>query len=88
MVRFELGLLHQIGRLTVAPSEMLGQLSLRLGMRELTQPLSALIDVADMITWTRDPFDRLIVAGAQLADATLVTKDHAIRTHFRGAVWD
>ena len=37
--------------------------------------------------WTRDPFDRLIVANAKAAGAPLVTKDEHIRKHYRRAIW-
>ena len=38
-------------------------------------------------TWTRDPFDRLIVAQAQAEGASLVTADKLIRKHFARSVW-
>jgi PIN domain nuclease of toxin-antitoxin system len=38
--------------------------------------------------WTRDPFDRLIVAQAKANDgAGLVMADTVIRKHYAGAVW-
>jgi len=39
-------------------------------------------------TWTRDPFDRLIVANAKARNAWLITKDSRIASHYPGAVWD
>jgi PIN domain nuclease of toxin-antitoxin system len=39
------------------------------------------------LSWTRDPFDRLIVAQAAVRDAPLLTKDRAIRRRYRAAVW-
>lgn len=38
-------------------------------------------------SWTRDPFDRLIVANAKAAGAPLITKDERIRKHYRRAIW-
>ncbi len=37
--------------------------------------------------WTRDPFDRLIVANAKAANASLVTKDERILKNYSRAVW-
>ena len=37
--------------------------------------------------WTRDPFDRLLVATAVLHKAPFVTRDQKILEHFDGAVW-
>jgi PIN domain nuclease of toxin-antitoxin system len=41
------------------------------------------------VSWTRDPFDRLIVAQARCTrrSIALITKDRLIRRHFKGAVW-
>jgi len=39
-------------------------------------------------TWTRDPFDRLIVSQARLADVPLLTRDRTIHTHYPRAIWD
>jgi PIN domain nuclease of toxin-antitoxin system len=36
--------------------------------------------------WTRDPFDRLIVANAK-GFAWLISADEAIRKHYPRAVW-
>jgi PIN domain nuclease of toxin-antitoxin system len=42
---------------------------------------------ADALRFTRDPFDALIVAAAQLADLPLVTRDGPIRESGAVAVW-
>jgi PIN domain nuclease of toxin-antitoxin system len=39
-------------------------------------------------SWTRDPFDRIIVSQAALRNAPLVTRDQVIRDHYSQAVWD
>ena len=39
------------------------------------------------LSWTRDPFDRLLVATALLHQAPLVTCDTRIQENFPGAVW-
>lgn len=59
-----------------------------------TLPLLCLsADIADVcraaqgITWTRDPFDRLIVAESIVHDIPLITKDRHIRSHYPNAIW-
>lgn len=50
----------------------------------------AFIDIAEAampLHWTRDPFDRLIVANAIVDGARLLTSDLVIREHFPRAVW-
>ncbi|HTA43492.1 MAG TPA: hypothetical protein VK789_13645 [Bryobacteraceae bacterium] len=51
-------------------------------------PFSRTAQEAVGITWTMDPFDRLIVAQAMANHgAYLITRDRLIRHHYRGAVW-
>ena len=47
------------------------------------------IDVVpvDAESWTRDPFDRMIVAQAALREAPLLTKDRVLHEHYDRAVW-
>lgn len=65
----------------------LTELSGKLDLVECELPFGRVVDLAEHIAWTRDPFDRLIVAYASLAQASLVTADHLIREHFSAAVW-
>ncbi len=88
MARLELHYLHEIGRLKVAPAVLLAALSAPLGLRECQQPFSAVVEYAQTLLWTRDVFDRLIVAQAMAAQALLISRDAAITQHFEGAVWD
>ena len=39
------------------------------------------------LSWTRDAFDRLIVAQAALDRAKLITRDRLILKHYPKAVW-
>jgi acetylornithine deacetylase/succinyl-diaminopimelate desuccinylase-like protein len=45
------------------------------------------VPVGDTAAWTRDPFDRLIVANAMADGATLITADRVILRHFDQAIW-
>lgn len=87
VVRLELTFLAEIGRLTVEPDEILGHLATRLGVFQSEDPMAAVVAEAVKLTWTRDPFDRLLVATAALHRAPLITNDQLIRESFDGAVW-
>ena len=39
------------------------------------------------LSWTRDPFDRLIVANAITDGVRLLTVDENIQKHFQNAFW-
>jgi PIN domain nuclease of toxin-antitoxin system len=86
-VQLELTYLHEIGRLTVAPARMLGQLQAALDVTPDEITAQALFTAALPLTWTRDPFDRLICAHSALLGIDLVTKDQRIHAHHGRAVW-
>jgi PIN domain nuclease of toxin-antitoxin system len=44
-------------------------------------------EIGAHLTWTRDPFDRLITAHALCYNASLCTRDGTIRDHYSHAVW-
>lgn len=87
MVRLELQYLHEIGRLLAPPAEILADLRETIGLRESNPDLSRIVDSALGIRWTRDTFDRLIVAEAMSSNADLVTKDARIRDNYERAIW-
>lgn len=87
MVQLELSYLHEIGRLTIGGADIIADLERRIGLRRSDLALEALVDTAASLTWTRDPFDRLIVADALVAGAGLLTKDRIIHDHSTIALW-
>lgn len=87
MVRLELQYLHEIGRFGVSPMDVFDSLAAALGVRMCDTPFFAVVREAERQTWTRDPFDRIIVAQASLEGAMLLTKDATIHAAYGGAVW-
>ena len=87
MVRLELSYLFEVGRLTIGGSDIVNDLAWRVGLVESPVPLPTAVDAAAALTWTRDPFDRLIVGDALAAGATLLTADTAIRHRVESALW-
>jgi len=49
--------------------------------------VAAVVHAATSLTWTRDPFDRMIVADAIVAASDLLTKDEQILTNAPFARW-
>jgi len=86
-VMLELELLHEIGRLRASAERTLSFLESETGLRVCPLPFHDVVTQALREKWTRDPFDRLIVANAKAAGAPLVTKDERIRKHYRRAIW-
>ncbi|HQY16333.1 MAG TPA: PIN domain-containing protein, partial [Ilumatobacteraceae bacterium] len=87
IVQLELAYLHEIERLKVGGADIIGDLASRVGLTTSDQSLLSMVQAAAGLTWTRDPFDRLIVADALAANCTLLTKDASIRKHVLIARW-
>ena len=87
MVRLELEYLYEIKRIHVAPDEIIGGLKADLGVMMSDDHIAAVVSHAMELTWTRDPFDRLIVATANLHNASLITRDRLITKHVSKAIW-
>lgn len=86
-VVLELQLLHEIKRAKNTAAKVLERLAADVGMAVCRLPFASVVEHAVDITWTRDPFDRLIVAHARANNAALVTKDARIRQHYRSSLW-
>ena len=87
IVRLELAYLYELGRVTAAPREILRSLATTIGLEEDAQTAwGHVIDQASELTWTRDPFDRLIAAHATCLSAPLLTADSAMLQHYRAAI--
>lgn len=88
MVELELAFLHEVGRVTEPPASPLVALRRSIGLEVADCSFAELAHVATGISWTRDPFDRLIAAHAIVADAALLTADRTILENLPNAVWD
>lgn len=86
-VLLELQYLREIGRITVEGPLILETLAASIGLELLDIPFRAITMEALCESWTRDPFDRFIVAHAKAEKARLLTKDKAIRKHYPEAFW-
>lgn len=86
-VALELEYLFEIGRLTERSRTILAWLSRAIRLKEDDAAFGAVVEASLDASWTRDPFNRLIVAQASLHDAPLLSKDRSIRDHYRHARW-
>jgi PIN domain nuclease of toxin-antitoxin system len=87
MVLVELQYLIEIGRFTDPVEQVLEVLGRDLGLKVCDLPFPEVARRALAQSWTRDPFDRLIVSQASLREAPLVTKDSDIHDHYGSALW-
>jgi PIN domain nuclease of toxin-antitoxin system len=87
MVRLELALLYEIGRVDSPPDMVFRDLQSTLPITVLDLDFALASKEAETLQWTRDPFDRLIVATSQATGIPLLTKDRNILANFKLAIW-
>jgi PIN domain nuclease of toxin-antitoxin system len=87
MVELELTYLHEISRINCPASVILDSLRRDIGLETCKMPFASVVGEALAHNWTRDPFDRLIVAQAAHRSARLLTADQNIRQHYPAAIW-
>ena len=86
IVRLELQYLLEIKRITVSPNDIISELSNTIGLKICDKNFNNIINSSMKLGWTRDPFDRIIVANAAINDDYLVTKDQAILKNYSKAL--
>ena len=87
-VLVELEYLYEIGRLKVRSRDLHAKAAQELGLKLCEIPFAAVANAAIDETWTRDVFDRLIVANAKANGfAWLISADESIQEHYPRAVW-
>lgn len=87
IVRLELQYLVEIQRVTDDANTIVTDLSKHIGLQVCDKSFAAIVSQAMTLSWTRDPFDRLIVANAGLNDNVLISKDQNILKHYPHARW-
>ncbi len=88
LVLVEIEILIEIGRVKLPTADLLLQdLQGRLDLSLSDASTAAVAEAACRFAWTRDTFDRLIVANAMVDGARLITADQVILRHFDKAVW-
>jgi PIN domain nuclease of toxin-antitoxin system len=85
-VRLEMQYLHEIGRIKIAPARILAHLAAHAEVALSACPLHIILDEAMKLSWTRDPFDRMIVSNTLAEKARLITCDEVILKHCRLAI--
>lgn len=88
MSALELTYMHEIGRARDSVPAMVAALRKSIGLEVADIPLGQLVEAALTLTWTRDPFDRMIAAHAIVLDAPLITADRVLLEHLPQATWN
>ena len=86
-VILELQLLYEIDRLTDEAATIVSYLEQNLDLQVCDRPFESVATHAAAVSWTRDPFDRLIVGQAAVGETMLITKDVVVRQNYPHAFW-
>ncbi len=87
IILLELDYLHEIGRTTLGSAHVFDYLHQRIGLQVCQKSFIDVVREASQLSWTRDPFDRIITAQSAIDRNTLITKDKIIQEHYEYAVW-
>ncbi len=88
MVLIEVEYLFEIKRIHLSSREVQRKIQHELGVRTCNLPFAEVADAALDEKWTRDAFDRVIVAHAKANGwAALVSADETIAKHYARTVW-
>lgn len=87
MVGLELQYLYEAGRTSQPAGIVIKDLAERAGLRVAGTPFPRVVQAALGLSWTRDPFDRLIAAQALVESAPLLTQDSHLLAHCAAARW-
>jgi PIN domain nuclease of toxin-antitoxin system len=87
MVILELEYLYEIKRLNTHATVIFKTLQQEINLQTCALDFSQVITLALKQNWTRDPFDRIIVAQAAINQSMLVSKDEMIHENYDKVVW-
>lgn len=88
MAFLELEYLHELGKTKFNARDLFKKIEHEIDLRLCDLPMATIASAALDEKWTRDPFDRMIVANAKANGfAWLVSADETIARHYPRTVW-
>jgi PIN domain nuclease of toxin-antitoxin system len=87
IVKLELEYLYEIERIRDDSQAIIDYLKNKIALKTDDSNFLEIINIAVNEKWTRDPFDRLIVAHSKYKDAYLITKDERVKTNYFKAIF-
>lgn len=86
LVEFEY--LHEVGKILIPATDVRVKLEHELGIHMCDLDFLTIVQMALNEKWTRDPFDRLIVAHAKSNGLSpLISADEEIRKRYSRTIW-
>ena len=88
ILQLELQYLLEIDKIKVSAKKIIETLKKDIDLKICSLDFHHVIQESLTCHWTRDPFDRIIVAQAAFNKNILLTKDRKIQKHYKLAQWD
>ena len=87
IIRLELLYLKEIKRVSEEPDVIIDYLIEKIGLIIEEVSFDIVIKSAMKLSWTRDPFDRMIVATSKIKNCNLISADKIILNNYEKAIW-
>ena len=87
MVKLELQYLYDKKRVNAPPDQVINSLKQVIHLKICQKNWLNVVNVALTCDFTRDAFDRLIMAHAMLDNSILISKDTNLTEHYTNCVW-
>ncbi len=87
IIKLEIQYLKEIKKIKEGSKKIIESLKKEIGLKESRIDFAKVVDASIKLTWTRDPFDRLMVSNALVTNSILLTKDENILKNYKKAMW-
>ena len=87
IVKLEIQYLYEIKRVKYEPGLIIDTLVDEIGLMYSDNNFESIVRQAIHLSFTRDPFDRIIVSDASINNSKLISKDRNIKKHYINTIW-
>lgn len=87
IVKLEIKYLNEIGRVKQTPDVIIDALISEIELTFSKNSFERIVNQAVHFDFSRDPFDRIIVADASINNSYLISKDDIIQRHYKNTIW-
>ena len=87
IVKLEIQYLYEIKRVKYEPGLIIDTLIDEIGLMFSDNNFESIVRQAIHLSFTRDPFDRIIVSDASINNSKLISKDRNIKKHYINTIW-
>ena len=87
IVKLEIQYLYEIRRVKYESGIIIDTLIDEIGLMFSDNSFDTIVREAIHLSFTRDPFDRIIVADASINNSRLISKDRNLKKHYKKTIW-